>query len=216
MTTRAGGPTAGSPAAGSPTHDWSRSVDHAHLALVSADPVRFAPGGVLHLLLEVLAYAAEEAAARGGGRCVVTLHPDGSFAVADDGRGTEIRVEQGGVIRKPVMSTPDLRFFDADDGPLLPDGWPRRGISVVAALSHWLVHTNRRAEGSWSQRYEHGVPVTALVPVPDDGGTGTTVQALPRARLEPLPEAGSARWAELLDRLTTWDALTVDLVDRRR
>ena len=210
MTTPADGPTPVGP-----THDWSRSVDHAHLALVRADPDRFAPGGVLHLLLEVLAYAAEEAVARGGGRCVVTLHPGGSFGVADDGRGTEVRVEQGNVVRKPVMSTPDLRFFGALDGPVLPDGCPRHGISVVAALSPWLVHTNRRAEGSWSQRYEHGVPVTALAPVPDDGSTGTTVEVLPDARLEPFLEAGSARWAELLGRMTTWDALVVDLVDRR-
>jgi DNA gyrase/topoisomerase IV subunit B len=35
---------------------------------------------------------------------------------------------------------------------------PRRGISVVAALSEWLVHTNRRRDDAWTQRYEHGIP----------------------------------------------------------
>ncbi|MFE3584908.1 hypothetical protein [Streptomyces vinaceus] len=52
-------------------------------------------------------------------------------------------------------------------------------MSVVAALSEWLVHTNRRADGSWVQRYEHGVPVTGLTAVPDDGSTGTTVRFRP-------------------------------------
>jgi DNA gyrase subunit B len=52
-------------------------------------------------------------------------------------------------------------------------------MSVVAALSEWLVHTNRRQDGSWTQRYEHGIPVTDLVPVADNGTTGTTVHFRP-------------------------------------
>jgi DNA gyrase subunit B len=43
------------------THDWSRDVDVAHLERIRHDPARFAPGGVTHLVLEVLAYAADEA-----------------------------------------------------------------------------------------------------------------------------------------------------------
>ncbi len=123
------------PTSDGPTHDWRRSVDLAHLVAVRAEPDRFAPGGVAHLLLEVLGYAAEEAQARGGGRCVVRLPADGSVSVADDGRGTQVRSEQGEVIRKPVMATPDLRFFERPDPVLLPDGHPRRGMSTVAALS---------------------------------------------------------------------------------
>ena len=78
--------------------------------------------------------------------------------MADDGRGTETRRDAGvagGV--KPVMATQDLRFYGRDDAPLLPDGHRRSGISVVAALSEWVVHTNRRAEAR-QQRFEHGVP----------------------------------------------------------
>jgi DNA gyrase subunit B len=196
-----------------PTHDWSRSVDREHLAAIRAAPERFAPGGVGHLLLEVLAYAAEEAESQGAGHCVVRLDADGSVLVADDGRGTQVRVEGDGVVRKPVMSTPDLRFFDRADPVLLPDGRPRRGISVVAALSGWLVHTNRRPEGAWEQRYEHGVPVTDLVPVPDDGSTGTAVHLLPDASLEPLP--GAAAWSPFGELLHTWPALRVEITDLR-
>ncbi|MFC9559038.1 hypothetical protein [Agromyces sp. NPDC056965] len=110
----------------------------------------------------------------------MTLHIDGSISIADEGRGTDTRVDAAGNrIKKPVMATKDLRFFDTPDAETLGDGQPRRGMSVVAALSTWLVHTNRRVNGSWSQRYEHGLPVTDLEPVPGNGATGTTVQFLP-------------------------------------
>ena len=42
------------------THDWAATVDHEHLAQIRQQPATFAPGGVEHLILEVLAYAAAE------------------------------------------------------------------------------------------------------------------------------------------------------------
>lgn len=165
----------------STTHDWVRLVDRDHLRLIREQGHRFAAGGVRHLLLEVLAHADEEAKALGRiGRAFVTRHADGSVSVRDDGRGTDTRRDaEGMVLRKPVMATKDLRFFDAEDPPVLPDGYPRRGISVVAALSTWLEHTNYRLDGSWTQRYEHGVPVTDLVQIPSSDSTGTRVRFLP-------------------------------------
>lgn len=196
------------------THDWATAVDGEHLADVRRRADELAPGGVPHLVLEVLAYAAEEAAARGGGgRCHVTLHADGSVTVADDGRGTETGVDETGrTVRKPVMSTQDLRFFDAPDAPLLPDGHPRRGMSVVSALSDRLVHRNRRREGAWTQRYEQGIPVTDLEPVDPDGTTGTTVHFVPRADLRARWAGGSA---DVLRAPGAWPALTVEVVDER-
>ncbi|MET8158760.1 hypothetical protein ABZT47_20495 [Sphaerisporangium sp. NPDC005289] len=174
------------------THDWAADVDLGHLAGIRGDPAEFAPGGVRHLILEVLAYAADEAASTGAGRCTVTLHPDGSVSVADEGRGTDTRFdEHGRPVKKPVMASKDLRFFDDPGAETLPDGHPRRGMSVVAALSEWLVHTNRRLSGSWVQRYEQGVPVSGLETVAGDGVTGTTVHFLPDLRLPPL--AGDLR-----------------------
>lgn len=194
------------------THDWAIGVDAEHLAEVRRHPATFAPGGIPHLVLEVVAYAADEAESGGAGRCVVTLHHDGSVSVADNGRGTDTRYDgQGRPIKKPVMATKDLRFFEFPDAQQLPDGHPRRGMSVVAALSEWLIHTNHRGNGSWTQRYEHGMPVTDLQPIPDDGTTGTTVRFLPDAALSaptPAPE---------LRRLigTAWPLLTVEIVDEQ-
>ena len=177
------------------THDWAAEVDHAHLDAVRRNPQVYAPGGVRHLILEVLAYAADEAECTGGGRARVTLHADGSVSVTDDGRGTDTRLDAAGrPVKKPVMATKDLRFFDAPDAPSLPDGHPRRGMSVVAALSSRLIHTNRRANGCWVQRYENGVPVTDLDPVPDDGTTGTRVHFRPLADLGEPSGDGLTDW----------------------
>ncbi|MBO9553432.1 ATP-binding protein [Cellulomonas sp.] len=176
------------------THDWSADVDRDHLAAIRARPDVYAAGGRRHLILEVLAYADEEAASIGRvGRAVVTGLPDGSVSVADDGRGTDTRVdEHGRVIRKHVMATKDVRFFDAVDAPTLPDGLPRRGMSTVAALSEVLVHENHRATGAWSQTYRHGVPDGELHPVSGRGGSGTTVTFRPDPGVgEPAELAGS-------------------------
>ena len=195
------------------THDWAAAVDHEHLAHIREQPETYAPGGMKHLILEVLAYAADEAESAGrAGRGIVTLHTDGSVSVADDGRGTDTRVDADGrVIRKPVMGTKDLRFFDDPDAEVLPDGHARRGMSVVAALSEWLIHTNRRTSGSWTQQYEHGVPTTDLRPVADDGTTGTTVHFQPDI---PTPVRLGVMALEL-SRTASWPELRVELVDER-
>ncbi|MGW2090492.1 hypothetical protein [Streptomyces sp. NPDC001880] len=130
------------------------------------------------------------------------------MSVKDDGRGTDTRVdEHGRVVKKPVMATKDLRFFDLPEAERLPDGHPRRGMSVVAALSEWLIHTNCRLNGSWSQRYEHGVPVTDLEPVEADGTTGTCVRFLP-------DEALRSRWSLTAGDLVRWSEHWLDLTAR--
>ncbi|MFC7621876.1 ATP-binding protein [Microlunatus sp. GCM10028923] len=159
------------------THDWAISVDEDHLEHIRQNPAIYAQGGLRHMMLEVLAYAADEATAAGRvGTATVTVRPDGSVSIRDDGRGTDTRrTPQGHIIRKPVMATRDVRFFDNPDRSVLPDGLPRWGMSVVAALSSTLIHQNRRASGGWIQTYHHGMPATELIEIADDGTTGTTV-----------------------------------------
>lgn len=182
----------GSPTWLNTTHDWAQHVDLDHLVQIRRQPARFAPGGVLHLVLEMVAYAADEAGDSDGGRVVIALLPDGSVSVADNGRGTDTRSDdQGRTVKKPVMATMDLRFFNAPGAVTLPDGQPRRGMSVVAALSRWLVHTNRRRKGSWTQRYQWGVPVAELTEVPDEGTTGTTVHFQPDPALVDAVQASA-------------------------
>ena len=162
------------------THDWAADLDTGHLAHIREHAERYGAGGRRHLILEVLAYANDEAESLGRvGLARVTIRADGAVTVADDGRGTDTRVDSdGAVVRKPVMATKDVRFFDAADGPQLPDGLPRRGMSTVAALSSVLVHENHRAGGAWSQTYRHGIPDGELRRLPAPQTTGTTVTFL--------------------------------------
>jgi topoisomerase-4 subunit B len=194
------------------THDWASTVDVDHLEQVRRAPGVFAPGGLTHLVLEVLAYAADEAESTGAtGHCVVRLHVDGSVSVADNGRGTDTRMDElGRPIKKPVIATRDLRFFDSPDAPHLPDGCPRRGMSTVAALSTWLVHTNRRHHGAWTQRYEHGIPVTGLLAIPDQHTTGTTVHFMPTNTVNAAP--GVSR-AVLRLAAGVWPHLSLEVID---
>lgn len=182
------------------THDWASTLDREHFSAIRSRPGLYAPGGVLHLVLEAIAYPVDEALHVGAGNCAVILHSDGSVSVSDDGRGTDTRRDSDGApVKKPVMATKDLRFFDSPGAPTLPDGHPRRGMSVVAALSTWLMHTNNRHNGAWTERYEHAIPVTDLVPIAGDGSTGTTVHFMPdRALLGPAlltaAELGRCAW----------------------
>ena len=165
------------------THDWSTDVDAEHLAHIRAHAGLYAAGGRRHLILEVLAYANDEAESTGRvGRVLVTTDEAGLISVADDGRGTDTRVDSDGtVIRKPVMATRDVRFFGAPDGPRLPDALPRHGMSAVAALCPVLTHENHRADGAWSQTYRHGVPDKELRQIDAAGPTGTWVTFRPGA-----------------------------------
>lgn len=162
------------------SHDWSTAVDGRHLRAIRTAAPRFSRGGIPHLVLEVVAYAVDEALHGTTSRIWVTVHGDRSISVGDDGRGTQVRYDETGrATVKPIMSTRDLRFFEVEGAPVLPDGHPRCGISVVSALSTWLTHTNRRDGRGWRQRYEHGLPVGSLVEVPGGEESGTTVRFRP-------------------------------------
>lgn len=160
------------------THKWAWEVDPGHLA--SMRDVLLGPGaagGRRHLMMEVLAYARDEAvAAARPGHVLVTYHDDRSVTIDDDGRGTDTRVDDNGrVIRKPVMATADIRFTDPRRSPRLPDGLARRGMSSVAALSDLLIHENHRGTEAWTQTYHYGIPAAELMPVTPRGHSGTVV-----------------------------------------
>lgn len=160
------------------THRWAADVDRVHLEHVRRQLGRGqAAGGRRHLMLEVLAYAQDEAASLGHiGTVTVTVRSDGTVTIDDDGRGTDTRTDSdGAVVRKPVMATADVRFNDVVQAPRLPDGLPRRGMSTVSALSEELVHDNHRGGSSWSQTYRFGIPDDELTSIPYRGRTGTRI-----------------------------------------
>jgi topoisomerase IV subunit B len=84
-------------------------------------------------------------------------------------------------------------------------------MSVVSALSGWLIHTNQRRDGAWTQRYERGIPVTDLDAIPEADRSGATVRFLPDV------EAGTtlAVSTSELAAPAGWPHLTVEVMDER-
>ena len=189
-------------------------VDTEHLAQIRQISTEFAPSGVLHLILEVLAYSVDEAGKNlVDAQSVVTLHADNSVSISDNGSGTDARYDgSGNSSVSQVMALKDPRFFDSPGTELLSDGFSRRGISVVTALSDWLIHTKISNNNAWGQRYEEGVPLTGQVDVAGEADTtGTTVQFLP---IESLRE-GFPVDADHLRELAVFPFLKVEILDRR-
>lgn len=146
------------------THDWRTDLDVEHLAEVRdrlGDTE--AAGGRRHLILEIFAYANEEAESQGrADTVIITVFPHGRVRVADDGRGTDTRRDsRGRVIRKPVMATADLRFRAEAPAPLLPDGLPRGGMSAVPPIGVDLAgQVDSETYGSsLHYRWERGCPL---------------------------------------------------------
>lgn len=82
---------------------------------------------------------------------------------------------------------------------------------MVAALSDWLLHENRRVDGGWQQRYERGIPTTDLVALDTAVSTGTGVHFQPSRDLAPLPQDAPRA---LSAAETPW--LRVDVADERQ
>ncbi len=193
------------------THDWSTPVDVEHLRAVRADLGTFAVGGVQHLVLEVIAYALDEAAEGSTTRIDVEARADGSLCISDDGRGTDTRIDGRGVARvKPIMATADLRFRDADAQLVLADGLPRRGMSFVAVSCAWVEHATVRADGGWVARYERGFPVGSPRAASLAGqGTGTVVHLRPDPDVYGSEPLDLAQFRAVMATVETTAALTI-------
>ncbi len=160
--------------------------------LEGLEPVRERPGmyigstgprGLHHLVYEVVDNSVDEALAGYCSAITVTINPDNSITVADNGRGIPVGIMEK--YDKPA-ATIVLTMLHAGGkfggaGYKVSGGLHGVGVSVVNALSEWL-ELDIFVDGyHWNQRFERGVPVTELVKREklDKGGpTGTTVSFL--------------------------------------
>jgi DNA gyrase subunit B len=143
--------------------------------------------GLHHLVYEVVDNSVDEALAGYCTEVSVTIHPDNSVTVVDNGRGIPVAMhEKEGRPAVEVVLTvlhSGGKFGDGG-GYKVSGGLHGVGVSVVNALSERLLVEIRRDGHNWSQEYSRGAPQNELQKgekLPDDGATGTTVTFLPDA-----------------------------------
>jgi DNA gyrase subunit B len=160
--------------------------------LEGLEPVRLRPGmyigstgarGLHHLVYEVVDNSVDEALAGRNDLVEVTLHPDNSVTVRDAGRGIPVDVipEQGLPALTVVLTKLHAGGKFGGDGYKVSGGLHGVGVSVVNALSEWLIAEVRRDGKIYRQEFARGEPTTDMKVVgkTTKSDTGTTISFLP-------------------------------------
>ena len=139
--------------------------------------------GLHHLVWEIVDNSIDEALAGYCKNIEVTINPDNSITVKDDGRGVPVDT-----VAKSGLSGVETVYtilhaggkFGGDGGYKVSGGLHGVGASVVNALSEWLDVTVCRDGGKFFLRFENGGhPVGHLKRIGDSNETGTTVSFKP-------------------------------------
>jgi DNA gyrase subunit B len=140
--------------------------------------------GLHHLVYEVVDNSVDEALAGAADEVMVTIHPDSSVTVVDNGRGIPVAVmakEKRPAIEVVMTVLHAGGKFGEGGGYKVSGGLHGVGVSVVNALSEHLEVEVRRDGYTWTQAYERGKPLHDLEQGAPTRETGTTTTFLPDA-----------------------------------
>jgi DNA gyrase subunit B len=141
--------------------------------------------GLHHLVYEVVDNAVDEAMAGHNDSVEVTIHPDNSITVRDRGRGIPVDVmpDSGLPALTVVLTKLHAGGKFGGDGYNVSGGLHGVGVSVVNALSEWLIATVERDGRVYRQEFARGVPTGPMTEAGASEGTGTTISFLPDSEI---------------------------------
>ena len=139
------------------------------------------PRGLHHLVYEIVDNSIDQALQGYCDRIYVSLNEDGSVTVKDDGRGipVEIHPKTGKSTLETVLTVLHAGGKFGGGGYKVSGGLHGVGISVVNALSKWLVADVYRNGKIYRQTYEKGITTSELEVVGESHHTGTIINFMP-------------------------------------
>jgi DNA gyrase, B subunit len=144
------------------------------------------PRGLHHLVYEVVDNSIDEALAGNCSEIYISINPDGSVTVKDDGRGipVEVHPKTGLSTLETVLTVLHAGGKFGGGGYKVSGGLHGVGVSVVNALSDWLIAEVSRDGKVYRQEYKRGVPTSKLEVVSESSKkSGTSITFMPDASI---------------------------------
>lgn len=162
--------------------------------LEGLEPVRLRPGmyigstserGLHHLIYEVVDNSIDEALAGVCDTISVTINEDGSATIEDNGSGIPVDThpKTGKSTVETVLTILHAGGKFNNDAYKVSGGLHGVGVSVVNALSEWLVATVKRNGNIYQQNFARGKAISELEIVGKAEGTGTSISFMPDAEI---------------------------------